>query len=91
MIIEYFSDWKWCCNYLKQYPDMIPTVRWGRYQTLHHVNHNVKEREMWTKKDCNHLVGGRDKTFYIGMMIFEKYLTLSRHGGLYLIKPILIH
>ena len=72
---------------------MIPTVRWGRYQTLHHVNHNVKEREMWTKNDCNHLVGGKDKTFCIGMINFEKYLSnrTKIYGGLYLMKPISIH
>ena len=67
LILEYFEDWKWCCKYINEYSDMIPNVRWGRYQTLLHVNHNAKEREMWTKKDCNHLIGGKEKTFCLGI------------------------
>ena len=58
----------WCCNVLKTYEDFVPWVTWGSLR-------DQETRNTWNTKNCNHLVGGSEKSQCSGKFLY-KALTL---------------
>ena len=54
---------EWCCKLLQDHPGMIFYDQGVRYSTLPFImNPTAKEKEDWTAKNCNVVVGGQNMT-----------------------------